>query len=50
MVFTFESIAEGEAELVFSYLRTWEKDIPPIKIVTYKVIVDSNKNVTLQLQ
>jgi predicted secreted protein len=46
-VFTFEAIAEGEAELVFSYLRVWEKDIPPLETVIYKAIVDEKKNLTL---
>ena len=46
-VFTFEAIAEGEAELIFSYLRVWEKDIPPLETVIYKAIVDNKKNLTL---
>ena len=46
-IFTFEAIAEGEAELVFSYLREWETGIPPLKTVTYKAIVDNKNNLTL---
>jgi len=45
-IFTFEAVSEGEAELVFSYLRKWETGVPPIKTVTYKAIV-KNKNLTL---
>ncbi len=47
-IFTFEAIAEGEAELVFSYLREWEVGIPPIKTVTYTAIVDTKNNLTLK--
>ena len=39
-IFTFEAIAEGEAEIVFSYLRVWEEDVPPVRTVIYKAIVD----------
>jgi len=46
-VFTFEAIAEGEAELVFSYLREWETGKPPLKTETYKAIVDNKNNLTL---
>jgi predicted secreted protein len=46
-VFTFEAVAAGEAELVFSYLRPWEEGIPALKTVIYKTIVDGNKNLTL---
>jgi len=40
-IFTFEAVSGGEAELVFSYLRTWETGVPPLKTVTYKAIVDN---------
>jgi predicted secreted protein len=46
-ILTFEAIAEGEAELVFSYLREWEQSVPPLKTVTYKAIVDNKNNLTL---
>jgi predicted secreted protein len=46
--FTFEAIAEGEAELVFSYLREWETGVPPLKTVTYKAIVDNKNNLMLK--
>ena len=46
-IFTFEPVSEGEAELAFSYLRVWEKDIPAIKTVTYRAVVDDKGNLTL---
>ena len=46
-VFKFEAVAPGEAELVFSYHRVWEEDVPPIQTVTYKAVVDSANNLTL---
>jgi predicted secreted protein len=46
-IFTFEAIAEGEAELVFSYLREWETGVPPLKTVTYKAVVSNKNNLTL---
>ena len=47
-IFTFEAVAEGEAELVFSYLRTWETGVPPVETKTYKAIVDNKNNLTLK--
>jgi predicted secreted protein len=47
-VFTFEAITKGEAELVFSYLREWETGIPPLKIKTYRAIVDDKNNLVLE--
>jgi predicted secreted protein len=46
-VFTFEAVAAGEAELVFSYLRPWEEGKPALKTVKYKAIADADKNLTL---
>jgi predicted secreted protein len=46
-VFTFESISKGETELVFSYLRVWENDIPAIDTKVYRAIVDEKNNLTL---
>jgi len=45
--FTFEAVAEGEAEIVFSYRREWQTDVAPEKTETYKAIVDSKNNLTL---
>jgi len=46
-IFKFESVAPGEAELVFQYLREWENK-PPLIIEAYKVIVDEGLNLTLE--
>ena len=46
-VFTFEAVAAGEAELVFSYLRTWEGTIPALRTAIYRAIVDNKNNLTL---
>ena len=47
-VFTFEAISKGEAELVFSYLREWETGVPPVRIKTYRAIVDNKNNLVLK--
>jgi len=46
-VFTFEPIAEGTAEIVFSYLRDWEEGIPAEETRTYTAIVDDKLNLTI---
>ena len=46
-IFTFEAVAEGETELTFSYLRPWEENIPALKTVIYRAIVDDKYNLTL---
>ena len=46
-VFVFEPINTGESELVFSYLRPWEENTPPLRTETFKAIVDNNNNLTL---
>jgi len=47
--FTFEAVAEGEAEITFSYLREWEDD-PPASVVHYRAIVDAENNLTLTVR
>ena len=46
-VFTFEAIKEGEAELVFSYLRPWELNVPALRTETYYAKVDGKGNLTI---
>ena len=46
-VFTFEAVATGEAEIIFSYRRVWKKDIPASRTVIYRAIVDDKNNLTL---
>ena len=48
-IFVFEAAAPGEAEIVFSYLRVWEEDKPPLATEVYKAVVDSNNRLTLTL-
>ena len=46
-VFTFQAIKEGEAELLFSYLRPWEQDIPALRTEIYHAKVDTSGNLTI---
>jgi len=45
-IFIFEGINQGETELIFEYLRPWEKDIKPIETKTYIFEVDADKNIS----
>jgi len=45
--YEFEGLKEGEATVTFSYARSWEKDVPPIKTRTFRVKIDKDLNVTL---
>jgi predicted secreted protein len=47
-VFTFEAISAGEAELVFSYIRPSEQDVPAEKTVTYKAVVNDKNYLSLK--
>lgn len=47
-VFIFEAVAQGEATVTFHYLRPWE-DVPPIKTVVYKAVVDEQGSLKLEL-
>jgi predicted secreted protein len=49
-IFTFEALAEGEAELIFSYLRVWETDTPATETAVYRATVDDNVSLTLRQQ
>jgi len=49
-VFTFEAIAAGEADIIFSYRRTWEENTAPEKTITYHAIVDTKNTLTLTPQ
>jgi len=46
--FTFESVAQGEAEIKFYYSREWE-DVPPLDEAIYKATVDADGNLELKL-
>ena len=49
-VFTFEAIAAGEANIIFSYRRTWEENTAPLKTISYRASVDKKNNLTLTPQ
>ncbi|MDD2708787.1 MAG: protease inhibitor I42 family protein [Verrucomicrobiae bacterium] len=38
-IWRFKAVGEGTVELVFSYARSWEKDVPPVEIRRLKVVV-----------
>ncbi|MHB8108576.1 MAG: protease inhibitor I42 family protein [Syntrophorhabdaceae bacterium] len=38
--FTFKGRSAGKQDLTFQYLRPWEKDIPPVKTVTFRTEVE----------
>ena len=46
-IFTFEALTAGEAQLIFSYLRVWEKDTPSMETVIYRATVDDKNSLTL---
>ena len=39
-VWTFESVAAGNVELDFEYVRPFEKDAKPVKTVRYSVVIE----------
>jgi predicted secreted protein len=39
-VWTFESIAAGNIELVFEYVRPFEKDAKPVKTAKYSIVIE----------
>ena len=38
-IWTFKAVGQGKTTVEMAYLRTWEKDVPPIKLATFTVIV-----------
>ena len=38
-VWTFKAVGQGRTTVEMAYLRAWEKDVPPIKRATFRVIV-----------
>lgn len=36
-VWTFKAIRAGKTQISFKYIRPWEKNIPPVKEVVYRV-------------
>ena len=37
--FNFRTLKSGETEIIFSYLRSWETEKPPIETKSYKIII-----------
>jgi inhibitor of cysteine peptidase len=38
-IWTFKAVGQGQTVIVLHYLRSWEKGVPPLKTVTFTVIV-----------
>lgn len=41
-IFRFTARGQGVAKVILAYLRTWEKDVPPVK--TFEMIADVNSS------
>ena len=39
-MFVFKALAQGESEITFLYLRPWETDVEPEKLLYYKITVE----------
>ena len=39
-MFVFKALEQGESDITFLYLRPWETDVDPEKVLYYKVIVE----------
>ncbi|MCE5241619.1 MAG: protease inhibitor I42 family protein [Syntrophobacteraceae bacterium] len=37
-VWTFRSVGPGQATISMKYARPWEKNVPPVKTVTFKIV------------
>ncbi|MFA5104957.1 MAG: protease inhibitor I42 family protein [Candidatus Margulisiibacteriota bacterium] len=42
-IWTFKAVKKGAAQIMFSYQRPWEKDIPPIETRNIRIIVCDEK-------
>ena len=42
-IWTFKALKSGTIKLSFKYARSWEKDVAPIKISDYKVVIRSKR-------
>ena len=38
-IWTFKAVGKGKTEVVFKYVRPWEKDVPPAREAAFTVIV-----------
>jgi inhibitor of cysteine peptidase len=41
-VWTFKALQAGKAQISFKYIRSWEKDTPPAKEITYSVNIKAS--------
>jgi predicted secreted protein len=41
-VWTFRACGPGKTTIAFKYVRPWEKDVPPVKDVEFKVLVKAS--------
>ena len=41
-VWTFKALQTGKAQISFKYIRSWEKDTPPAKEITYRVNIKAS--------
>jgi predicted secreted protein len=39
-LFVFHAKSKGTADITFNYLRPWEKNVPPAKTASYRVVID----------
>ena len=42
-VWTFQALAEGKTEIGLNYLRSWEKDVKPVEVTNYVVVIKAPK-------
>ena len=42
-IWTFKAVEQGTTTIEMAYLRSWEKDVPPIKRATFTVIVEGGR-------
>jgi len=36
-VWTFKALGQGKTEIMFKYIRPWEKDVPPVELRTFLI-------------
>lgn len=39
-VWTFKTVGAGKADILFKYVRPWEKDTPPAKTESFSIVVE----------
>ena len=41
-IWTFKAVRAGKTQISFKYIRSWEKDTPPAKEITYRVNIKAS--------